>query len=123
MIAGIVTLDILKKSNVYDKINALGEKIRKGLQDIIDRNKISASLTGICSTFAIHFQKDIPKNVRDVLKNDKDVARAYYAHMLANNIIYVSSTLPHSFIAEPHTEMDIEIYLETTEAFFKTFKI
>jgi glutamate-1-semialdehyde aminotransferase len=42
--------------------------------------------------------------------------------MLSRNIVYVSPTLPHSFISEPHTEADIEAYLAATEDFFKTYK-
>jgi glutamate-1-semialdehyde 2,1-aminomutase len=122
MVAGMVTLDILKEGKVYEHIDGLGEKTRKGLADIISRSEVEAALTGICSTFGIHFQKEVPKNVRDVSKNDPKVAKAYYAHMLSRNIVYVSPTLPHSFIGEPHTEGDIEEFLAATEDFFKTYR-
>ena len=122
MVAGIVTLDILKEGKVYKQINRLGEKVRKGLTNIIERSDVEAALTGVCSTFGIHFQKDIPKNVREVTRNDAKIAKAYYSHMLSRNIVYVSPTLPHSFISEPHTKADIEEYLSATETFFKTYK-
>ena len=118
----MATLDILKEGRVYEHIDGLGEKTRKGLADIISRSEVEAALTGICSTFGIHFQKEVPTNVRAVSKNDPTVARAYYAHMLSRNIVYVSPTLPHSFISEPHTEGDIEEFLAATEDFFKTYK-
>ena len=122
MVAGTVTLDILKEGRVYEHIDGLGEKTRKGLVDIISCSEVEAALTGICSTFSIHFQKEVPKNVREVMRNDPKVARAYYTHMLSKNIVYVSPTLPHSFISEPHTEGDIEEFLASTEYFFRTYK-
>jgi glutamate-1-semialdehyde 2,1-aminomutase len=122
MVAGIATLDLLKNGKIYNHIDAFGEKVRRGLADIISRSDIDASLTGVCSTFGIHFQKEVPKNVREVMRNDTKVARAYYSHMLSKNIVYVSATLPHSFISEPHTKNDIEEYLTKTEDFFKSYQ-
>jgi len=122
MVAGIATLDILKEGKVYRHIDGLGEKARKGLSEIIENSKINASITGVCSTFGIHFQKEAPRNVRDVARNDQEAAKAYYAHMLSRDIAYVSATLPHCFIGEPHTEEDIEEYLAATEEFFKTYR-
>jgi glutamate-1-semialdehyde 2,1-aminomutase len=119
LIAGIETLDILKDGKIYRKIDALGERVRKGLEDIANRSSLNACVTGLCSTFAIHFQKNKPKNIKDVINNDVEVARAYYKHMLDNDIVYVSPTLPHSFISEAHTINDVECYLEKTDDFFQ----
>jgi len=121
MVAGIATLDILKEGKVYRHIDGLGEKAREGLSEIIGNSKIDASITGVCSTFGIHFQKEVPRNMRDVTRNDQEAAKAYYAHMLSRGIAYISATLPHCFISEPHTEKDIEEYLAATEEFFKTY--
>jgi glutamate-1-semialdehyde 2,1-aminomutase len=121
MIAGITTLDILQSGNTYQHIDHLGKKVRQGLEDIIQRYPLDAALTGVCSTFGIHFQKDVPTNVKEVTRNNVAVAKEYYGHMLSRNIIYVSPTLPHSFISEPHTKTDIDEYLDATEDFFKKF--
>lgn len=122
MVAGIATLDVLKEGMVYEHIDALGEMARRKLVDIIARSEVDATVTGVCSTFGIHFQKEVPKNIRDVTMNDAGVARDYYAHMLSSNIVYVSRALPHCFIAEPHTRDDIEEYLAATEDFFTNYK-
>ena len=121
MVAGIATLDILKVGNVYERIDALGERIRLGLEDIIGRSDVDAAITGVGSTFGIHFQREAPTNVRDVTKNDLRVARDFYAHMLSRSIAYVSRELPHSFIGEPHTDGDIEGYLGAAGEFFGSY--
>jgi glutamate-1-semialdehyde 2,1-aminomutase len=122
MVAGITTLDILKGGRIHEKIDGLGKKVFNGLEDIIERSIIDASLTGIGSVFAIHFQKETPKNAKEMARNAPKPARAYYAHMLSRNITYVSPTLPHCFIGEPHTAVDVEEYLATTEEFFKSYE-
>ncbi len=122
MIAGIKTLDLLREGNVYEKIDRLGDKVRAGLEDIASRNDIDTVITGVSSGFGIHFQKERPLNIRDVTRNDAKVANAYYQHMLARNIAYVSAGLPHCFFAEPHTEEDVEEYLAATEDFYRGYK-
>jgi glutamate-1-semialdehyde 2,1-aminomutase len=122
MVAGVTTLDILKGGKVHKKIDDLGKGIASGLKDIINRSKIEAILTGVGSAFAVHFQKEKPRNAREMARNDTEIAKAYWAHMLARGITYVSPSLPHSFIGEPHTQEDVEEYLSTSEDFFKSWK-
>jgi glutamate-1-semialdehyde aminotransferase len=55
-------------------------------------------------------------------KNDTSIAKAYWAHMLARGIIYISPALPHSFIGEPHTMEDVEEFLAASEEFFNAQK-
>ncbi|MBA7670126.1 hypothetical protein ES703_78269 [subsurface metagenome] len=73
------------------------------------------------SGFAIHFQKERPRNARDVLKNDKRPALALYEHMIPRGFAYVTPGLPHCFLAEPHTEEDVDEYLAASEEFFSSY--
>ena len=122
MVAGCATIDALKDGKIHKNINRLGDKMRNGLQDIFDRSKYSASVTGVGSTFGIHFQKDKPKNAGDTAKNNIEMTRAYFEYMLEENIIYLSPTVSHSWISSPHTDKDVEAYLTTTEEFLKSYK-
>jgi glutamate-1-semialdehyde 2,1-aminomutase len=122
MVAGITTLDILKDGKVHERIDDLGRKVSRGLEDIIDRSGVDAALTGSGSAFAVHFQKGRPRNAREIARNDTEIAKAYWAYMLARNITYISPSLPHSFIGEPHTLEDVEEYLGASEEFFKGWK-
>jgi glutamate-1-semialdehyde 2,1-aminomutase len=122
MVAGIKTLDILREGKIYEKTDRFGDKMRAGLEDIASRNDIDTAITGVSSGFGIHFQKERPLNIRDVTRNDTNVANAYYRHMLDRNIAYVSAALPHCFFAEPHTDEDVEEYLAATEDFYKNYK-
>lgn len=119
MIAGLETLKELQKGNVYNHIDCLGEKVRVGLEDIFGRNAVDAAITGLGSTFCIHFQKKRPINAREAAKNDVKLANALHKCMLSNDILYFSSSLPHMFLSNAHTSQDIVDLLNIVERFVK----
>jgi glutamate-1-semialdehyde aminotransferase len=96
--------------------------MRGGLVDIFERNDVPVSVTGVGSTFGIHFQREKPVNAGDTARNDIPATRAYFRHMLESGIIYLSPTVSHSWISSPHTEKDIEGYLSATEEYIRTYK-
>ena len=96
--------------------------MRKGLEDIFSGSKYPASVTGVGSTFGIHFQREKPLSAGDTAKNDIEMTRAYFKRMRESNIIYLSPTVSHSWVSSPHTDEDIETYLTATEEFMKNYK-
>lgn len=121
MVAGCATLDALKDGVVHKHIDNLGERIRRGLREIFENNSKSASVTGVGSTFGIHFQRNEPKNAAETDKNDIEMTKSYFRHMLEHNIVYLSPTVSHCWISEPHKFEDIEKYLNATEEFIKIY--
>ena len=122
MVAGCATVDTLKKEDVHKYIDSLGDLMRDGLQEIFTNSKYPASVTGVGSTFGIHFQKDKPINAGDTAKNNIEMTKAYFKYMLEHGIIYLSPTVSHSWISSPHTKQEVEAYLAATEDFMKNYK-
>jgi glutamate-1-semialdehyde 2,1-aminomutase len=120
MVAGSVTIKALEDGIIHKHINWLGERMRSGLLDIFNSSKIPASVTGIGSMFGVHFQESLPKNAGNTAKNDLKLAQAYFNHMLKSDIIYISPALCHSLISSPHTKVDVDDYISSTEDFLKT---
>jgi len=58
--AGVATLEALTP-DVYQRLNALGERIRVGLDDLFERTGAPASVTGIGSLFNIHHTGSDPR--------------------------------------------------------------
>jgi glutamate-1-semialdehyde 2,1-aminomutase len=122
MLAGCITLDLLKDGKIYISIDKLGRRMRDGLEDVFARGKLPATVTGVGSIFAIHFQAKIPRNAGDTARNDTTITRAYFAYMLDRSIVYLSPNLNHCFISSPHTMEDIDAYLSATEVFVRQYK-
>jgi glutamate-1-semialdehyde 2,1-aminomutase len=122
MVAGCTTLDLLKDGKIYIDIDNLGKRMRDGLEDIFGRGRVPATVTGVGSTFAIHFQAKIPHNAGDTAKNDMPTTKAYFAHMLDRGIVYLSPTVSHYWISSPHTKEDINTYLAATEDFVRSYE-
>ncbi len=121
MVAGCATIDALEDGRIYRHIDGLGEKMREGLDDIFQRSRTPASVTGVGSTFAIHFQEEPPRNVGDTAGNDLEATRAFFRYMLDRGIVFLSPTVSHSWVCRPHTEEEVEEYLAATEGFMKSY--
>ncbi|MCS7136468.1 MAG: aspartate aminotransferase family protein [Nitrososphaerota archaeon] len=114
--AGYTLLSELIKGEVYPKINALGEKARKGLEDIFSRYKIDAHVTGVGSLFSIHFTKEKPKDVRSAIGDTKLTKDCFY-FLLRNNILCMKPSKQVFAPSAAHSEEDIEYLLSVMEDF------
>ena len=56
MCAGLETLRRLRDGGIYLDLAALGEQARQGLESIFARAGVPAAVTGLASTFAVHFR-------------------------------------------------------------------
>ncbi|MFB3854155.1 MAG: aspartate aminotransferase family protein [Vicinamibacterales bacterium] len=119
MTAGIATLEQLGSRTPYDYLAALGEEARSSLEAIFDRFGVDAAVTGLESTFCLHFRKGKPKNAREAADSDKAMARGYFEFMLANGVVFLSPPLPHMFLSTAHTREDIARLLQLTEDFLR----
>jgi len=120
--AGLATLDLLKDGKVYIDIDRLGHRMREGLVDTFERNRVAADVTGVGSVFAVHYQKGKVRNAGDTARNDMPMTQAYFAHMLDNNILYLSPNVSHCWLSSAHTREDVDAYLSATEEFVKGYK-
>ncbi|HEX9914584.1 MAG TPA: aspartate aminotransferase family protein [Candidatus Bathyarchaeia archaeon] len=121
-VAGNATIKALEDGKVHRHIDGLGEMMRNGLTEIFEHSRMPASVTGVGSTFGIHFMPERPRSASDTARCDLDATRAYFSHMLSRGIIYLSPTVSHSWISGPHTAVDVEEYLLATEEFVKGYR-
>ncbi len=109
-----------RKDEVYPYLNKLGEKARKGLEDIFERQGFKAYVTGVGSLFAIHFTEERPRDGLTALRTKNiDLTKALHVFMLENNVIYLTSTTSHFILSVAHTDGDIEKFLSLVEEFIK----
>ncbi len=118
--AGLETLKALQDGEVYRKLDRLGARRRAGLADTFRAHGIAAAVTGIGSAIGIHFRDGAPRNAREAAEDDVAMSHAYFDHMRARSIAYLSPGLPHMFLTAAHTDADIDAFVAATEEFAAT---
>jgi glutamate-1-semialdehyde 2,1-aminomutase len=116
MIAGLKTLDFLKKNKgqVYKKIDRLGAMARKGLAKLFADSKIPCQVTGIGSLFLTHFGTAPVLSASDVAESNIDLLRGYHLALIAKHGIFFLPT-KMAALSYAHEESDIKMLLDATE--------
>lgn len=123
MKAGYNTLKVLKKnSNIYDKINKLGEISRNGLTKLFNELKINAQVTGIGSLFMVHFLNDkvnTISNALDAALSNKEMLYNYNLALMANyNIFFLPGKM--GAFSNANDRKDVDKLIESTRKIFES---
>ncbi len=76
--AAKATLNVLKNREVYEKINVYGKRLMRGIEKILDGNKIENVVQGHPAMFQY-----IATNNRDIIYNYKELKSNYHADLYA----------------------------------------
>jgi glutamate-1-semialdehyde 2,1-aminomutase len=107
--AGEATIRTLMDEPVYARIDELGQNLRTRLSETFSRSGFGAQVAGVGSLFGIHFTKE--KRIRDTRHLSgqyKEHAKQMFSHLLNNDILLLSTDLPHGAISYSHSESEIE---------------
>ena len=87
--AGEVVMNALT-TDVYDRMNDLGETLRQKLRAMFAEMGVPATVTGVASLFGIHFTCNEVKNYRDAISADGQMTRAFFLGMLNEGILLMA---------------------------------
>lgn len=112
MAAGIAQLTYLKDhSEVYTKINSLGDRLFGGLAEIAKKSGLPCTVNHIGSIGTMFFTKDPVFNYDTAKKSDiKEYAR-YFLYMLEGGSYLAPAQFEAMFISAAHEEADIDATL------------
>ncbi len=118
MAAGLATLKLLEKEDVYHQIGKLGDRLRSGLQEIFETKNVPVQITGLKSIFGCHFTAEKPvKDVRVVSRANKEIAAMFHRYLLDKGILLLTPEVIHGAISYAHGSRDIDYFLATSEKF------
>ena len=106
--AALATLEELEKGSVYEHIFSLGDKVRRGIQEICDQIGLTAFATGFGSVFVTYFLKPPVENYTDLLRNDKITFVSFRKKMIERGVFMLPMNLKRNHISAAHTTEDIE---------------
>lgn len=107
--AGIATIKLLIKNNIYDNLNKLSLDLELGLKEIIRKTRQKVTVQRAGSLFTLFFT-DNPKlkDYADVLKCDRQKFACFFRKMLRQGVYLAPSQFEANFISVKHTSGDIK---------------
>ena len=117
--AALATIAELEDGQVHRHIFGLGERMRRGLREIVARSGIEACVAGFGSVFLTYFLQGPVHSYEDLLDNDDRQQVRYRQLLLERGIFKLPMSLKRSHISAAHSEEDIDRTLSAAEDVFK----
>jgi glutamate-1-semialdehyde 2,1-aminomutase len=109
--AGLATVRILKRPGTYERMHALGRRLKQALQSICDAAGVPARVVGEGVLFEIYFTDEDITDYRSTLKADKARLTRFVALLRERGVFRGASKFYLSIV---HDERDVK---ETIQAF------
>lgn len=113
--AALATMEVLENPEVYKHIFDLGARMRTGLQEIIDRLSLQATVVGYGSVFLIYWGTGPFNNYEDLLHLDAERFLTFRRGMIERGFFFVPMHLKRALFSHAHTEADMYRTLEAAE--------
>jgi glutamate-1-semialdehyde 2,1-aminomutase len=124
MVAGIKTLEELKKPGVYEELREKGEKLSEGMKEAARSAGIYDKLCfkSIESISIVYFTSVDVKNYQDALTSNTEAYAVFFRKMLEQGVYLAPSQFEVAFVSTAHTDEDIEKTVEAAEIAFREVK-
>jgi glutamate-1-semialdehyde 2,1-aminomutase len=104
-IAGLATLEVLKRPGAYEQVFATGRELMGALGDVLKKAGIKATVVGEPPLFDVIFTDQPIKDYRDTLKGDKAIATKFNKLLRERGIMKGESKY---YVSLAHTRADID---------------
>ena len=109
-VAGLATLNELKKPNTYKKLETTGKKLMEGIKSIFEHHNIPIQICGEPTIFDIAFTSEKISDYRSYISSNKNLMDKFNLLLLKNGIL---KSMPFKFYPSlAHTDEDINKTLE-----------
>jgi len=104
-VAGLKTLEILRRPGQYEKLYETGKTLMKGIDECLRSTEHAAQVIGHPTLFDVVFREEAIRNYRDVRSGNRDKAARFNATLQANGILKVPGKF---YISLALTDTDLE---------------
>jgi glutamate-1-semialdehyde 2,1-aminomutase len=119
MTAGLASMQPLDKA-AFDRLERLGDELRRRLADAIERRQAPLCVTGAASLFRIHPRRRPPRDFRDAYDSPAEAALVKaMGHFFGEHGIILPVAAAAS-LSTPMTESEIDMILQVFESFLET---
>ncbi len=104
-VAGLATLEVLKRPGTYEQVFATGRTLMASLSDLLKKAGFKAQVIGEPPLFDVVFTDQTIKDYRDTLKGDKAIAARFNQLLRARGLMKGESKY---YVSLAHTQADID---------------
>lgn len=117
--AALATIEVLEEDWAYKHLYALGDQMRSGLNDIVQRLGIEATVAGIGSVFLTYFMEGPIENYTDLMRNDSNKFVEYRRRLIDRGIFKLPLNLKRNHLSLSHTDAHVDRTLQACEDVLK----
>jgi glutamate-1-semialdehyde 2,1-aminomutase len=111
--AGLATLGVLERPGAYDRLRAVGERMRAGLREVVARLGMPAQVLGVGPLANVYFTAEPVTDYRSSLKADARVIQQLGRGLLDRGVL--TNFAAKLYLSLAHTDADIDRTLEAVE--------
>ncbi len=120
--AGLATLKTLKKENILEKVAKIGNKLQKGLTDIIADINLTYQVQGIGPMLQVYFNPNPVRDLNGAKVSDTKRFLQYCKKLREKGVYIPPSQYECCFVSSAHDQDIIEFSLEQFETALKEIK-
>lgn len=106
------TLEIMQTDAIHERIYALGDRMRAGIQWAIRETNTEACVTGLGSEWCMYFRAELPSNFRQAMDVDADRYGRYHAALLSQGVLEPAFATGDRRLNASTTEDDVDRTIE-----------
>ena len=115
--AGLAALDVLSRPGTYDRLHALGGRLRRGIYELGAKHGFPAQALGEDAVFGVRFmENEDPRSWADLLHADKDLGLRWSVELIKRGVLVNPNE--KFYISIAHTDEDIDRTLEVVDEAF-----
>ncbi|MCH8825471.1 MAG: aminotransferase class III-fold pyridoxal phosphate-dependent enzyme [Chloroflexi bacterium] len=118
-VAGLATLDILKRPGTYERLFATGQTLKDELQRLMDEAEIPAKVVGEAPLFDVFFTEEEITDYRSTLRANRDLLRRFNALLLGEGVLKGDSKF---YVSVAHDQADVQHTLDAFESAVEQLK-
>ena len=116
-VAGLKTLEVLRRDGMYDKLRADGQRLMDAQSKALHRAGIPAELVGDPTLHEVVFTDKPVRNYRDVLAQDKSRTAAWNASLRSSGVFKSPGKLyPNLAVSEDDIQQSVDAFAVAEEA-------
>ena len=120
MAAGLTTLKLLQKGDIYRELEKKGEMLFSGLKKAAQSAGVEVVVNRVGSIGSMFFTGSPVKDFISVKASDGGLFRGFYAKMLEQGVYLAPSAFEAWFVSSAHGEEDIRKTIECAEKSFQS---